>query len=182
LPRFRLESSRQVFSSKVFDVALERAAGPRGVEMEKHVVRHPGAVAVLAQDGKGRVLLIRQYRLPLRKALWELPAGTVEPGETPLRTARRELLEETGLRARRWRKLAAFYTTPGFCDERMTLYLAGDVREGEAAPEPYELIQKRWFGWDELEAMMSSGRLQDGKTLLALLYARHAGEDLSGRT
>jgi ADP-ribose pyrophosphatase len=109
--------------------------------------------------------------LPLRKRLWELPAGTRGPGESALQTARRELAEETGYRARRWRKLVRFYTTPGFCDEEMSVYLAEGLSEGKPSPEPHEKIEKRWFSWKQALAMIEGGRIRDGKTILALLYS-----------
>jgi ADP-ribose pyrophosphatase len=141
---------------------------------------------MLVRDERGRVLLIRQYRLPIRNHLWELPAGTRNRGESPLQTARRELAEETGMRARRWRKLLRFYPSPGFCSEEMTVYVAGDVTEGEASPEPYEKIEKRWFTWDEALTMIERGLIRDSKTIVALLYAErfartHAPNTLRGQ-
>jgi ADP-ribose pyrophosphatase len=170
MPPIRLVSSQIVLRSRIFDVAEECAAGG-GLRIERCIVKHPGAAVMLARDGAGRVLLIRQYRLPLRKRLWELPAGTLNRGESPIQTARRELAEETGYRARRWRKLLSFYPSPGFCDEEMTLYLAENLTLGKAAPEPYEKIEPRWFSWKQALAMIARGQIRDSKTIVALLYA-----------
>lgn len=170
----RILSSKRVLRARIFDVMEERAAGD-GFRMERRIVKHPGASVMLALDAKGRVLLIRQYRLAIRKRLWELPAGTRDPGESPLQTARRELAEETGVRARRWRKLLQFYPSPGFCTEEMSVYVAEDLTEGEAAPEPYEKIEKRWFTWDEALEMIARGRIRDSKTIVTLLFSERFG-------
>jgi ADP-ribose pyrophosphatase len=174
MSRIRVLSSKRILRARIFDVMEERAAGG-GIRMERRIVRHPGASVMLARDAQGRVLLIRQYRLPIRKRLWELPAGTRDAGETPLQTARRELAEETGLRARRWRKLLQFYPSPGFCDEEMSVYLAEDLTEGEASPEPYEKITRRWFSWQEALEMIARGRIRDSKTIVTLLHVEQFG-------
>jgi ADP-ribose pyrophosphatase len=174
----RILSSKRILRSRIFDVVEERAAGD-GFQMARRIVKHPGASVMLALDGNGRVLLIRQYRLPIRKRLWELPAGTRDRGESPLQTARRELAEETGVRARRWKKLLQFYPSPGFCSEAMSVYLAQDLAEGEAAPEPYEKIEKRWFAWDETLEMIRRGRICDSKTIVTLLYAERFARQLA---
>lgn len=170
----RILSSKRILRAHIFDVFDEHAAGD-GFRMDRRIVKHPGASVMMALDEAGRVLLIRQFRLPIRKRLWELPAGTRDPGETPLQTARRELIEETGVRAKRWRKLLRFYPSPGFSTEEMSVYVAEGLTEGEAAPEPYERIEKRWFTWDEALEMIRRGRIRDSKTIVTLLYAEHFG-------
>jgi ADP-ribose pyrophosphatase len=102
--------------------------------------------------------------------LWELPAGRLDPGDSPLAAARRELAEETGYRARRWKRLASFYPSPGYTSERMTLYLAENLVEGAARPEHDESIRCRWFAPRQLLRMIRDGRLQDAKTLVGLLW------------
>lgn len=119
-----------------------------------------------------KVLLVRQHRAPIGKELWEIPAGTVETGESPLECAKRELEEETGYRAREWRKLAEFYTTPGFCDERMTLFLAQGlepVAEGKRGED--EFLRAREFELGEIEAMLRRGDLEDAKTIIGFILA-----------
>lgn len=171
MPKFRLRSSKPVLKTPIFDVTRDRSVGPGGVTLDREIVRHPGAVAILAVDEAERVLLIRQYRLPPRRSLWELPAGTVDAGEAPLRTAKRELREETGYRAKNWSKLCRFWSAPGFCDERITAYEARGLTPGDTSPEPYELIEPRWVERAEALEMVADGRIQDAKTMLTLLYA-----------
>ena len=158
----RPDEARTVYDGKLVDVTLERWG-----EHEREIVEHPGSVAVVAVDREERVTLVRQPREPARKKLLELPAGTLEEGEKPLATARRELEEETGQSGGEWRELAAFYTTPGFCRERMTLFFAEDVEPGEAAPEADEEIELVAVPVGELRALVRE--LEDAKTIAGLL-------------
>jgi ADP-ribose pyrophosphatase len=130
------------------------------------VVRHAGSAVMMAVDDKKRVLLVRQYRLPADKYLWELPAGKVDEGETPLQAARRELIEETGYRARKWEKLSTFYPSPGFVAERMTIYLATKLTAGTATPMDDERIETRWYKRKELAEMIRTGKIEDAKTII----------------
>ncbi len=175
MARFKVSSSKVLLRDSAFNVTLDRAVASDGQRIEKHVLKHPGAVVILARDASERVLLIRQYRLPLQKEIWELPAGKLDGKEPRFKTAKRELVEETGYRAGRWRKLLEFYPAPGFCDERMTAYTATDLVAGEATPEPYERIRPKWFTWSEALAMVEKGTIRDGKTIATLLYADRFG-------
>ncbi len=166
----KIVSSREVFRSKIFHVTEDRAVDRGGFEIRRAIVRHPGAAVMLAVDDAGRILLVRQFRLPARRYLWELPAGRIDPGETPLQTARRELREETGYRARRWKKLLSFYPTPGYVSEKMTLYLATELEAGEASPMEDEKIRCRWFAPEEVAAMIEKNKILDGKTVAGVLY------------
>ncbi|MFL6030462.1 MAG: NUDIX hydrolase [Gaiellaceae bacterium] len=156
------DDSRTVYDGKLFDVTVERWG-----EHEREIVEHPGAVAIVAIDGDGMVTLVRQRREAARKDLLELPAGTLEQGETALESARRELEEETGLTGGSWRELAGFYTTPGFCREYMHVFVADGVTTGEASPEDDEDLEVvRWPVGDIAERI---GELEDAKTLAGLL-------------
>ena len=159
-------ASRAVFKGRVFSVTRDRVREPGGIEITREVVRHAGSAVILPRRDDGRVLLVRQFRLPVRRSIWELAAGRRDPGETPLRAARRELEEETGLSAERWKLLGEFYPSPGYVDERMWLFLAQGLREGQARPEDDERIRKRWFTLDQLGALVRSGGIQDAKTLI----------------
>jgi ADP-ribose pyrophosphatase len=156
------DESRTVYQGRLVSVTLERWG-----DHEREIVEHPGAVAIVAVDGDGCVTLVRQLREAARGELFELPAGTLEPGESPLESARRELAEETGLTGGEWRVATAFWTTPGFCRERMTVFFAEGVEAGEARPdddESFELV--RWPA-GEIEARL--GELEDAKTIAGLL-------------
>jgi ADP-ribose pyrophosphatase len=137
-----------------------------GFEIKRSIVRHIGSAVVMTVDERKRVMLVRQYRLPAERYLWELPAGRLDEGETPLQAAKRELVEETGYRARTWKKLATFWPSPGFVAERMTIFLATDLTSGDATPMDDERIQTRWFPRAELAAMIESGKIEDAKTII----------------
>jgi ADP-ribose pyrophosphatase len=156
------DDSRTVYDGDLIDVTLERWG-----EHEREIVEHPGAVAIVAVDHEDRVTLVRQLREPARKTLLELPAGTLEAGEEPLATARRELEEETGQRGGEWRELAAFYTTPGFCRERISVFVAEGVDPGEARREAGEEIELVAVPVGELRALV--GELEDAKSIAGLL-------------
>jgi ADP-ribose pyrophosphatase len=162
------DASRTVYDGDLFDVTLERWG-----EHDREIVEHPGAVAVVAVDAEGMVALVRQRREAARKELLELPAGTLEEGEEPLASAQRELAEETGLTGGTWRELAAFYTTPGFCRERMHLFAAEGVEHGPASPEADEQLELVRWPLHEIAARL--GEIEDAKTLAGLLlYLREA--------
>jgi ADP-ribose pyrophosphatase len=120
-------------------------------------------------DEKGRILLVRQYRLPARAKLWELSAGRVDEGETVLQAAKRELGEETGYRAKKWTKLASFFVSPGFLEEKMTVYLAQDLSEGEKHFMEDERIETKWFSSREVDEMVRTGKIMDAKTMVGFL-------------
>jgi ADP-ribose pyrophosphatase len=163
--------SRTVYDGRQFDVVVERWG-----EHDREIVEHPGSTAIVAIDGDGCVVLVRQLREPARTRLLELPAGTLEPGEAPLAAAKRELEEEVGLRGGDWRELGAFYTTPGFCNERMHVFLAENVERGEASPEEDEDVEV--VRWPLAEIGARIAELEDAKTIAGLLlYLRERRPD-----
>ena len=169
----KITSSKEVYNCGLFRVTEDEAVDPKtGFHIKRSVVRHIGSAVIMAVDRKKRVLLVRQYRLPAEKYLWELPAGRLDPGEKPLQAARRELKEETGYRARQWTRLASYFASPGFVQERMTIFLAEDLTGGEATPMDDEQIEARWFTKKELAEMIESGKIDDGKTLIGFLTWR----------
>jgi len=170
----KIISSKQVYDCGLFRVTEDVAEDQKTkFKIKRSVVRHIGSAVMMAVDEKKRVLLVRQYRLPAEKRMWELPAGRLDPGETPLQAARRELKEETGYKAAKWTKLASYFASPGFVQERMTIYLAEDLTEGEATPMDDEQIEARWFKRKELAGMIADGEIEDGKTLIGFLTWRH---------
>jgi ADP-ribose pyrophosphatase len=165
----KLVSSKKVYKCGLFSVTEDHATDGKGYEIHRSIVRHPGSAVMMAVDAKKRILLVRQYRLPAESMMWELPAGRLDPGEKPLQAAKRELIEETGCRARTWKKLTSFYPSPGFLQERMTIFLATGITQGEATPMEDEKIECRWFSSAEIDRMLRSGKIIDGKTMIGYL-------------
>ncbi len=168
-------SSKVVFKGKVFEVSSDRVKEPNGIEAQREVVRHSGSVVILALDESGpepRVLLERQYRYAAEQFLLELPAGRIDPGEDPLEAGKRELLEETGYTAARWKKALFFYPSPGFIDETMTVFLARGLKAGTAKPEADESIECRLVPFSQAVADIVAGKMCDGKTIASVLWAK----------
>jgi ADP-ribose pyrophosphatase len=170
MAKARVLKSKVLYQGSLFGVRQDRVVEPGGILVTRDVVTHSGSVVLLPVFSDGRILLVRQYRHAVGQSLWELVAGRIDPGEAPLRAARRELLEETGFTARRLRKLLDIFPTPGFVSERMLIYLATGLRPGTAQPEEDERLQVRRFSLAELEHMIRRGRLRDAKSIAALLY------------
>jgi ADP-ribose pyrophosphatase len=169
----KIISSREVYKCGLFRVTEDQAIEPKsGFEIKRSIVRHVGSAVMLAMDDKGRILLVRQYRLPAEKYLWELPAGRLDPGEKPLQAARRELAEETGYKARKWTKLVTFFASPGYVQERMTIYQATDLVEGVATPMEDERIETRWFKPAEVKRMIEDGDIMDAKTMVGFFLRK----------
>ena len=169
----RIISSRTVFKGRVFDVVSQQVEEPDGVRVRRDIVEHPGSIVIMAVDDTvkpPRVLLERQYRHAARKRLWELPAGSLEPGENKLPAAKRELLEETGFTARKWEKALFFYVSPGFLTESMIVFLARGLKQGKAQPEDDERIAVRFFDLSQAVRMVLTGKIIDAKTIAPLLW------------
>jgi ADP-ribose pyrophosphatase len=167
-------ATQRVYDGKVVKLDVDRVRLPDGGEARWEVVRHPGAVVIVPVLPDGRLLFIRQFRYPVRQTLWELPAGTLRPGEEPEACARRELEEETGYRAENWAFLGDFFTTPGFTDEHMYAFLAEGLRPTVQELEADEFIEVVPLPWTEVEHRVAANEIHDGKTLAALyLYILH---------
>ncbi len=166
----RVLKSKTVYQGKVIAVKIDRVAEPGGVTATREVVCHGGSVVVLPRLEDSRVLLVRQFRYPARRFLWELVAGSIEPGETPGAAARRELIEEAGYRPRAVKPLLDFFSSPGFLTERMFLVEASRLEKSVAQPEADERIEVGLFTHDELRRMIRRKTIRDGKTLVGLLW------------
>jgi len=158
-----------VYDGKVLALDVDEVEEPGDVRAVREVVRHRGSVAALPVHADGRVVLVRQYRYAVDSDVWELPAGRLDPGETPETGARREMEEEVGLRPEALEPLVTFFTTPGFCDERIHVFRATGLTVVPARPEADERIEPRTFDLAEAVAMIHRGEVREGKTLVALL-------------
>lgn len=162
----KIIKSELLLETPIFKVSRDEAKDPEGFEITRAIVRHVGSAVIMPVDEKGRVLLVKQFRLPARKYLWELPAGRLDPGETPLQAAKRELQEETGIKAKRWKKLTSYWASPGFLEEKMNLFLAQDLSYGEQNPMEDERIEVQWIPGKQLGRMIEEGKIEDGKTII----------------
>lgn len=168
-------STRRVYDGRLIKVDLDRLRAPTGVELELEIIRHPGAAAVVPllsglEADDPTVLLIRQYRYAANGTIWEVPAGVLEPGEEPAACARRELLEETGATAEKIEHLVSVFTTPGFTDERIHVFLATGVTVGEPNLERDEFIEVKGVPLSVALAKIRDGEILDAKTVVALMY------------
>lgn len=163
-------SSHTAFSGRVFTVRIDEVAYDDGAQHRVDVVAHGASFGILATPRPGELVLVRQYRHAIGRALWELPAGTAEPDEDPMEGAARELREETGYRAGRLRALGSLYTTPGFCDEIMHVFHADELAAGEQALDEDERIEVATFTAQDAWRLVAQGEIADFKTVLALYW------------
>src|ERR1700689_2709263 len=178
--KVRLFSSRTVYRGPVFTITTDHVQEPGGIRVRRDLIHHSGSVVILAVDESGdqsgstpRVVLERQYRHAAGDYLWELPAGRIDPGEHELKAAKRELLEETGYTAAKWRRILKFYASPGFVAETMSVFLATGLRAGEAQPEEDEIIYKRMVPLPAAVRMVIRGTIRDAKTISSVLWLDH---------
>jgi ADP-ribose pyrophosphatase len=174
--RARIVSSRVVYRGPVFYVTTDQVKEPGGIRVRRDLIHHSGSVVVLAVDDSRtipRILLERQYRHAAGDYLWELPAGRIDPGEQELEAAQRELLEETGYTAKKWKRILKFYATPGFVAETMAVYMATGLKSGKAQPEADEVIYKRLVPLPRAVKMAVSGTIRDAKTISSILWLDH---------
>ncbi len=177
--RYPVHATRQRFSGRVFEVVTDTVGMPDGRDTDRDLVRHTGAVGVVALDPEGRVALVCQYRHPVRRMLWELPAGLLDvPGEKPLPAAQRELAEEAGLTASRWDLLLDLHTSPGYSDETIRIYLARDLSPAQATghvPTAEEIeLSMAWVELDEAIAMATRGEITNAAAVAGLFAAGNA--------
>ncbi|HID87413.1 MAG TPA: NUDIX hydrolase [Anaerolineae bacterium] len=162
-------SSRRVYEGRIVHLRVDTVRLEDGHVTQREIVEHPGAVAIVALDDGGNVLLVRQFRQAAGEVLWEIPAGTRETGEDAETCARRELREETGHRASHMERLLRFYTSPGFCTEQIDLYLATGLSPASRDPEADEAIEVEAVPLTEALEMIRRGEIRDAKTIVGLL-------------
>lgn len=171
-------SSKVVYQGPLFRVTTDHIVEPGGKDNTRDVIRHNGSVVILAIDSSRSkkdpwIVMERQYRHAARQFLWELPAGKLEPGEDPLAGAQRELEEETGYRAKKWKLMFEYWASPGFLGESMQMFLAEGLTPGHASPEDDEDIELRLVKLSEVLKAIEKGQIHDGKTLTGVLYYAH---------
>lgn len=162
------------YKGRIVSITVETVTLPNGKRLEIEIVHHPGGAAAVALDAERRVCLLRQYRPVFRDWIWELPAGKLDPGEGPLATAQRELIEEAGVQAAQWTALGGIYSSPGVFGEIVYLYLARDLTAVPAATEEHELLEVHWIPFEEALQRAATGEIDDGKTVSGLFRAEWA--------
>jgi ADP-ribose pyrophosphatase len=171
LPR-KLIESEHIFKGAVFTVERDRLREESGFEIVREIIRHTGGAGCLPLFDDGRVALVKQYRHPARQELLEIPAGKIEAGESPVECAAREVEQEIGFRAGRIELLADFYSTPGFCEERLYVYLATELTPAEQNLDHDEFVEVVYLPLADAVAMAERNEIEDSKTIIALLLAQ----------
>lgn len=166
----KLINSQMIYEGPVFGIRRDEVVEPTGVHATREMITHPGSVVVLPVLPDRRIVLIRQFRYAARQFMWELVAGRIDNNESPQKGAARELIEETGYRAKRFRVFLDVFPTPGFLEERMYILLAEGLTPGEAEPEEDEKITCKAFTRKEIEQMIHRNTIRDAKTIAGLLY------------
>ncbi|MBR0226854.1 MAG: NUDIX hydrolase [Clostridia bacterium] len=171
--REKFLSSEAIYPGKIIRVEKWQVELPNGETAMREIVRHNGASAIVPVDDQGMVTLVRQHRVAIGQCTWEIPAGKLDsPSEDPFAAAKRELEEETGLQAAEWRKLTSIYTTPGFCNEQIAIYLATGLSQRNAHPDEDEFLGLTKMPLSEAVSLCMSGEFRDSKTVIGLLMAQ----------
>jgi len=167
---FKTLSSKLIYRARIFDLKGVSMKAPDGHKFRHEVIIHPGAAVIVPVLKGEKFVLISQYRTAVKKAIWEFPAGTLEAGEAPLHCAKREIIEETGFEARRWRKLVSFYPAPGISTEYMHIFLAEDLVPARMDLDRDEFIERHVVSFKRLQKMILSGIIIDAKTIIGFFY------------
>ncbi|WP_232696227.1 NUDIX domain-containing protein [Brevibacillus daliensis] len=160
--------TKQIFEGKVISLQVDDVELPNGNLAKREIVKHQGAVAVLPISNDNKMIAVRQFRKPLERSIIEIPAGKLEKGEEPLECAKRELAEETGYTAKNITHISSFYTSPGFADELLHLYVAKDLTAGELNLDEDEFVEVLHLTLEEAKELHATGEIRDAKTVLAL--------------
>ena len=174
-------SSEDIYQGAIIKVEKWQVSLPNGKTAPREIVRHNGAAAIVPVDDRGYVTLVRQHRIAVNKFSWEIPAGKLDsPTEDPFHAAQRELEEETGLQAEHWQLLNRIDTTPGFCNERIAIYLATGLSQHPSHPDADEFLQLTRIPLDDAVAQCMNGSINDSKTLVGLLMAQRVLQEQAG--
>jgi ADP-ribose pyrophosphatase len=165
-------NSEQIYQGKIIDLQVDEVSLPNGKTSKREIIKHPGAVAVIALTEEGKIVMVEQYRKALEKSIVEIPAGKLEKGEEPKKTAERELEEETGYGCKNMKHLISFYTSPGFADELVHLYIAEDIykMENASGADEDEFVELLEISLQEAQQMIEEQRIYDAKTAYAVQY------------
>jgi ADP-ribose pyrophosphatase len=169
-PKYQLHARKEIYRGRIVNLIVDSITTGSGVDTIREVLQHPGGAAVVPLLPDKTVLLVRQFRYPMGEYLLELPAGKIDNQEPPEQTAARELAEEVGFRAGTLEKIAEFYSTPGFCDELLHVYLATDLKPVESHQDEDEEIEIEQLSLPQLKSLMDTGKIRDGKTLIGIQY------------
>ena len=172
--KMRVEAEREICRARIIRVVAKDLVLPNGRRTTFTIVEHPGAVAIVPVHADGDVVLLKQFRPSIGEELYEIPAGTIEKGEAPLATAKREIIEETGFKAKQWSKVGEFYSAPGFCTELMHLYVARGLSPATAEGDEDEILKPVRMSMDAALKLIRNGKIRDAKTIAGLLI--HHGQ------
>jgi ADP-ribose pyrophosphatase len=172
--KMRVEAEREICQARIIRVVAKDLVLPNGRRTTFTIVEHPGAVAIVPVHANGDVVLLKQFRPSIGEELYEIPAGTIEKGEAPLATAKREIIEETGFKAKQWSKVSEFYSAPGFCTELMHLYVARGLSPASADGDADEILKPVRMSVDAALKLIRTGKIRDAKTIAGLLI--HHGQ------
>ncbi|MBV8882160.1 MAG: NUDIX hydrolase [Planctomycetaceae bacterium] len=167
--KFRVEAEQEIFQGRIIRLVAKDLLLPNGRRTKFHVVEHPGAVAIVPVHANGDVVLLKQFRPSIGEEIYEIPAGTIEKGEDPLETAKREIIEETGFRAKTWKKLVEFYTAPGFCTELIHVYVAKGLSPARLPGDADEILEPVRMSIDQALKMIRTKKIRDAKTIAGLM-------------
>lgn len=164
--------SEKIYEGKILNLKVDTVELPDKKYSKREIVEHPGGVGIITITSNNSLVLVKQYRKAIEEFIWEIPAGKLEVNEEPRETAIRELREETGYEANKLTYITEFYTSPGYCNEKIHLFLAEDLIEVEASPDPGEFLEKKIIPLDDLSKMLDRGEIMDSKTIIGINIAK----------
>ena len=162
--------TEQIYNGRVINLRKDEVTLPDGKKSIREIIDHPGAVVILAENKEMKLIMVEQFRKAVEDVLLELPAGTIEPNEDTIECAKRELEEETGYQAERWQKVIEFYSAPGFCNEKLTLFFAHNLVKTSTNTDHDEFIEVKDVDRSEIISLIKNNQIKDAKTLIGILW------------